>query len=139
MISSFGISAPAHAYGYRLSLGVGVAQLNNPSETDLTIGAEFEYRTNPFLGLGAFGNYIFSTPGISILGLPEFFFHPLGGDWLFNAAPIVKFGSSVGTNFGARVGTRFPIPLGLLTLIPSVAVDFISGGRDLIFGLGIQI
>ncbi len=126
-------------YDYRFALGVGIAELNNSSETDLEVGAEFEYRIDALWGVGAFGNYIFSSPGISLMGVPEVFVHPLGGDWYINASPLLEIGSGIGTHVGVRVGTRVPIPLGVISLIPQVAVDFIDGQRNLILGFGIQI
>jgi hypothetical protein len=134
------LSSSARAdYEQRISLGVGIAQLRNSSQTDLEVGAEYEYRFEPFLGIGALGNYIFADPGITFLGAPEIFFHPLATDWLLSASPIVEFGSEIETHLGIRLGTRIPIDLGALTLVPTFAVDVISGGPDLIFGIGIQI
>ena len=105
----------------------------------LSSGAEFEYRVDSILGVGAFGNYIFANPGISLIGVPEVFVHPLGGDWYINAAPIFEIGTNIGTHVGLRIGTRVPIALGAISLIPQVAVDFIDGQRNLILGFGIQI
>jgi hypothetical protein len=125
-------------YQQRLDLGVGVAQLKNPDETDLSLGVEYEYRLSPFWGIGAFGNYIFSTPGITLIGWPQVSVHPFLTEFLVSAAPIVETGGSVGSHVGARLGTRLPIPLGAISLIPTFAVDFISGGPDYIYGIGIQ-
>jgi hypothetical protein len=134
-----GSALPARAdYTRRISLGVGVVHLNNPSQTDFAVSAEFEERLDAFFGLGAQGNYIFSTPGITFLGAPEIFIHPLGGEFLVSASPLVEFGSSTGTHWGTRLGTRIPVPFGLFTLVPTFAVDFIAGGKDYLFGIGIQ-
>jgi hypothetical protein len=137
---SFAVFFAPHAradYDQRFSLGAGIVTQNNPSQTSFEVGAEYEYRFDPLLGAGLSGNYVFSTPGIILLAVPDFFIHPLAGDWFVSAAPLFEFVSSQ-TYVGARVGTRIPLPLGFLTFIPSVSVDFINGGRDFIFGLGIQ-
>jgi hypothetical protein len=135
------LAAPAHAAGcgHHLGVGAGVVHLQRPSETDFDLGVEYECRMNPFVGLGGFGNYIFSSPGILMLGAPEFYLHPLAGDFYINASPILETGSAVGTHVGARIGTRIPIPLALFVLEPSLAVDFIAGGRIYWFGLGVRI
>ena len=139
-LSVFALSPSARAdfSQHRLSVGVGIVHLSYPSETDFELSAEYEYRFTPMFGAGALGSYIFSSSGIALLGAPVFF-HPFEGDLLFLAAPIVEFGSSITTQAGVRLGTRVPLPMGVVTIVPSFAVDFIAGGRDYIFGLGIQI
>ena len=125
-------------YSQRLTLGAGVAYFNQPSKAYFEIGAEYEYRQSAMLGIGGFANYIFSTPSITLIGVPEVFFHPLAGEWYVSAAPLMEFASGMNTQFGARLGTRIPLPLGVFVLIPTFAIDFINGGQNLIFGLGIQ-
>ncbi len=139
LFTLFAVAAPAQAYyDYRLSVGAGIVQFNNPSQTYVDIGAEYEYRFQPLLGVGAFANYIFSTPSITLIGVPEVFLHPLGGDWLLKASPLIEFGSGISTQTGVRVGTRLPIPLGPVSFIPEASVDFIGGRRILRLGLGLQ-
>lgn len=126
-------------YTHRLGLGIGVVHLNNPSQTSFELGGEYEYRFEPILGVGTQVNYIFSSPSIVLLAIPVLYVHPLAGDWIIHGSPIFEFGSGISTQVGVRLGTRIPIPLGVITILPSVAVDFIGGGEDLIFGVGIQI
>lgn len=130
-------SAHAEYNGHRFGLGVGVAQLSD-NKTYVAVGAEYEYRLEPMLGIGGFANYVFSTPGLTLIGLPMVYFHPLSNDWYINAAPIAQFGGSK-TEYGVRLGTRIPIALGPVSIVPQASVDFIAGGRNLIFGLGIGI
>lgn len=131
---------PAQAdYTQRFSFGVGFVHSDNPSSTDFELGAEFEYRVDPMLGLGLQGNSIFSNPAIGLVGAPEIFFHPFSTEWFLSASPIIEFGSGVGTHVGERFGTRLPISLGALTLIPTFAVDLIAGRRNYWFGIGIQL
>ena len=132
----FPLSAQAFL-GHRLSLGAGITQTFNPNETNFSVGAEYEYSIDPFLGIGASASYIFTTPGVTVLGAPEIFFHPLGGDWIVDASPIMILASGMDTKIGAHVGTRLPIPLGLVTLVPIIGADFFSGGHYLSFGVGI--
>ncbi len=125
-------------YTNRISVGLGVADMGNPSQTSLEAAIEYENKFDPFFGLGISGNYIFSNPNILLLAVPDVFFHPFTGDFLVSAAPLLEFGSGTGTNLGVRLGTRIPIPLGLISIVPSFAVDFINGGHDYIIGLGIS-
>lgn len=127
------------AHADRITFGFGIAHLNVPSGTNFELGAEYEHTLDPLFGIGAFGNYIFSSPGVTLLGFPSLYLHPFAGDFLVSASPIVEFGSGIATYFGARLGTRVPIPLGAVTIIPSFAVDFIAGGQNYIFGLGIGL
>jgi hypothetical protein len=131
--------AVAHAdYDQRLSLGVGFVTMNNPSQTSFELGAEYENRIDPMLGLGVSANYIFSSPGITLIAVPDVFFHPFASEFFLSAAPLLEFGSATGTNVGARIGTRVPVPLGAITLYPSFSIDFINGSEDYIFGIGIS-
>ncbi len=122
---------------HRLGVGVGVVHQEQPSETNFSMGAEYECRASAFLGIGAFGNHIFSDPSVSLLGAPQIFLHPLGGDFYLAGSPIMQFGA-YGTHLGLRLSTRLPLPLGLFILVPSFAVDFIRGQRNYWFGLGLH-
>ena len=126
-------------YEQRLSLGVGVAHLSNPSTTSFTVGGDFERRLDMFLGLGVGMDYVFSNPSIFRLAVPTAYLHPFATEWFVSAAPLFQFQSGTSTHVGGRFGTRIPLPFGVFTLIPSVAVDVISGGPNYFFGLGIQI
>jgi hypothetical protein len=108
-----------------------------PSGTNFEIGAEYECRMDPIFGLGGFMNYIFSDPSLTFIGLPEVFVHPLAGDFYVAASPLLETG--VGTHLGVRFATRLPIPIGIAILVPSLAIDFINGGKIYWFGLGIAI
>lgn len=131
------VPSVSHAYyDERLSLSAGIERYGSPASTYALIGAEFEYRFTGMFGAGGLVEYLFSTPGVTRIGLPVFY-HPLEGDWLFLAAPIVEFQTGA-TQAGVRVGTRVPIPLGPIHLIPSLDIDFIGGNENLIVGLGIQ-
>ncbi len=132
-------SANASYYNHRLNLGFGIAQTTSPSQTSLSISGEYEYRWDPYFGTGFLGSYIFSTPGFGLVGIP-FFFHPLEGDWFLGAAPLLGFSGSQPAQFGVRLETQLPIPLGVVTILPSVAIDFFANGQqDFILGLGIRI
>lgn len=133
------ISGVARAeYGNRLELGAGFVTMSNPSTVDFEIGVEYENRVDAMLGAGGSANYIFTSPGTTLLAIPEGFLHPFGGDFLLSGAPLLEFGSFTGTHLGAKIGTRIPLPMGALTLIPEVSLDMINGSNILVFGLGIQ-
>jgi hypothetical protein len=134
-----GVSTAKADYTQRLDLAAGVAEIKNPSGTDFTLGIEYEYRMSPLLGIGAFGSYIFSTPGITFIGWPQLSLHPFSTEFLVSVSPVVETGGDVGSHVGVRFGTRLPIPLGAIAIIPTFAIDLISGGPNYIYGLGIQI
>jgi hypothetical protein len=138
-VSTFSLTA-SESHANRAQLGVGIVSMSNPTQTNFTISGEFEHRLDAFLGLGATGSYLFSDPGIGLIAVPEAFFHPLGGDWLISAAPLIAFGSSgIGTHVGVKVGTRLPIPLVAFTVIPEISIGFVNNWNLITFGLGIAI
>ena len=140
LLVSLFVTSPSHAEvdGHRLGIGVGIAQVKD-SDAFFTVGGEYEYRMDSHFGLGTSFNYIFSNPNLVYVAVPQGYFHPLAGDWYINAAPLFQFGGGMGTHVGARIGTRMPLNLGALSIIPQVNVDFINGGRNLLFGVGLAI
>jgi hypothetical protein len=138
VISLFMLPHTASALGdNRFSLSGGVMVLAKPSRTVFQVGAEYEHRTNSFIGFGLQGNYLFTTPGVGLLAAPMAYLHPIGTDWFIAAAPLFEFNS--GVTVGARVSTRLPVSIGMVSVIPSGSVDFIGGRQNFIFGLGVQI
>jgi hypothetical protein len=124
---------------HRLSLGVGVVTLGNPSQTSVSINGEYEYRMDPFLGIGFSGNYLLSNPAVALLAIPGFFLHPFAGSWIVSAAPVFQILTGANTAVGFRLGTRLPFSLGPVNVNPSVSVDFINGGENYVFGFGLSI
>jgi hypothetical protein len=142
MISTFTASTAFAEYeGHRLGIGIGLAQVetDNTSNSYLAIGAEYEYRFEPYWGLGFAGNYILSDPNFTRLAAPQVYFHPLEGSWYINAAPLFQFGGGGSTKVGARLGTRLDLSLGPVSIIPQINIDFIDSGHTWIFGIGIAI
>lgn len=125
-------------YDQRISLGIGVAEVQNPFQTALMVGGEYEKRLDLFLGVGGGAEYVFTNPGIAYVAVPDLFVHPFGSEFLVSAAPLLEFGSQVGTNFGAQLGTRIPIPLGPISLVPTFDVGVIAGGPIYTLGIGIE-
>lgn len=133
----FASSSFAEANGNRLGLGVGLAEIKD--STYFAVEGEYEYRLDSFLGLGTSFNYVFSDPGFVLIAVPQGYLHPLKTDWYINAAPLFQFGGGLGTHVGVRLGTRLPISIDVVSIIPQFNIDFINGGRNLHFGLGIAI
>lgn len=125
-------------YDQRLSLGVGIAQVSSANQAGLMVGAEYEKRLDAFLGLGGGAEYVFLNPGVAYVAVPDVFVHPFGSEFLVSAAPLLEFGSQVGTNVGAQLGTRIPIPLGPISIVPSFDIGLISGGPIYTLGFGIE-
>ncbi len=133
------VSFPCRAdYLQRFSLGGGVMFLNQPAQVEFELGAEYEYRFMSLVGVGGTINYLFSTPALTLLAVPTVYLHPFFSDFFVSASPLFQFVSGGGCTVGARLGTRIPIPLGPIALIPQGSIDFISGGPNLLLGLGIQ-
>lgn len=125
--------------GSRFSLSGGLIHINNPSQTVFSLSAEYEYRMDPFYGLGAQASYVFAANAITMVSAPVFFFHPLQGEWFISAAPVFYFGSST-TLVGARFMTRMPIDLfDVMMLTPTFGIDMIKGGPNYILGLALSI
>jgi len=131
--------SPMSARADHLSFGAGITHLGNPNQTDFEIGGEYEHNLDAFFGVGLEANYVFANPSVTMIGAPEGFVHPLGTDFFVSAAPLFEFSSGFSTQVGVRFGTKIPLPLGVLILIPLASVDFINGGTNFSFGLGIQI
>lgn len=129
---------PHQANADSFSIGSGVMLLERPSRTKILISGEYEHRTSRLIGIGFTGNYVFTDPGIFLLAVPNVFLHPMGGDWYLNASPVAYFRSG-STDLGVRLGTRFSLPLGLLVLVPSFAVDFINGDKNYLVGVSIVL
>ncbi|MFN8370919.1 MAG: hypothetical protein U0T83_09890 [Bacteriovoracaceae bacterium] len=121
----------------RFLLGGGLIHISKTSKTYFEIGVEYEHRFDQVWGMGAQGNYIFSDPAITLLAVPTLFIHPTQSI-LLNLSPLFEFGADNGNHVGGRVGGRATIPLGQMAIIPSIGVDLINGGTNLIFGLGLQ-
>lgn len=139
LFAFFGIAKESWAAGcsHRFGAGVGIVHTDEPSDTNVSVGAEYECRINRLVGIGAFGDHVFADPSFTLLGAPQVLLHPLGGDFFVAASPLIEFGSGRGTHVGARLSTRLPIPLALFVLVPSFAVDFIGGHRNYWVGLGL--
>lgn len=134
------LSSPVLAdYQQRLSLGVGVVSVSSPSQISFAVNGEYEYRLNSAIGLGTGANYVFSSPALVLVAVPEVFLHPFGGEFFVSAAPLIEYRPGLGTNLGARLGTRLPIELGAVKVLPTFSVDLANGGvLDMMIGLGIQ-
>jgi hypothetical protein len=137
------ISAPLDANatlekeGHRFSLSGGLVSIED--KTSFAVSAEYEYRVDPLYGIGAQGSYVFSSLAVTQLAAPGFYLHPLSGEWYISAAPVFYFASGADTLAGARFTTRMPLLIKIMTLTPTLGVDFIRGGPNYIFGLGIAI
>jgi hypothetical protein len=133
------LSFPALAAGcvHSLGLGAGIVVRDSNNETDFSVAADYECRLAALYGVGAIVNHIFSDPSTTVIGAPQLLLHPFGGELFVAGSPIVEFGRG-STDFGVRFSTRVPLPLGLLTLVPSAAIDFIRGGRRYWLGLGLR-
>jgi len=134
----FSPEARAVDCAHRLGVSAGLVHQDEPSRTNVALGAEYECRIDAFLGVGAFFDHVLSDPSYTLLGAPQLLVHPLGGDFFVAASPLLEFGPT-GTHPGLRLSTRAPIPLSVLTFVPSFAVDFVNGRRLYWFGLGISI
>lgn len=130
-------SAQAASCNSRLGLDLGLVHLTDPSKTYFHTGLEYECRFSPVWGVGGFAAYVFSDPGLALLGAPQLFLHPFGGEFYVSGSPLLQI-SSGNTHLGMRLASRLSIPVGLFVLVPSLAVDFIGGGQNYWLGLGLR-
>lgn len=134
----FSQSAEA-TYRNRLSLMPGIIKLYDSDNSKVEFGAEVEHRLRRWIGIGAMGNYVMSNPRTTVVGAPEFFFHPGEGNWFFNVSPILQFREGSSTKFGLRLGSRWLIPMWLLRIGPVFDYDFIGGRSQYLIGIGLEI
>lgn len=143
LLAFFAAAAPAQAEiqrgDHRFGLTGGLMVLKNPDQTAFSVAAEYEYRLTPVVGLGLQASHLFAHIAVTMLSAPAVYVHPLAGDWFISAAPVFYFISGLDTRAGARLATRMPLDIDVLTLTPSFGVDFIEGGPNYFFGLGISI
>lgn len=134
---SYAVENPSDANGKsRFGLNGGLVVVNET--TSFALSAEYEYQPTSLYGLGAQGNYVFASQAFTQIAAPMAFVHPLLGDWYIAASPVFYLSSNE-TKIGARLITRAPLMIEILSLIPVLGVDFIQGGPNYIFGLGISI
>jgi hypothetical protein len=127
--------------GHRLGFGLGLAQVEDGTRTYsyFTIGGEYEYRFQAYLGAGLGINHIFSSPNMTLFALPQAYVHPLQGSWYINLGPVLQTGGDMDAHVGFRIGSRLGITLGDVSVTPQINVDFINGGRNYIFGIGVGL
>jgi hypothetical protein len=99
----------------------------------VALGASYEYRKSPQLGIGAFGDVAFAHETSTVLG-GAVFVHP-ADRWTLFAGPGVEFidGDS---DMIARVGGSYLVPAHDVALGPAAWVD-IGGGASVFVGLSV--
>lgn len=124
--------------------------------TGYSLGIDYEYHLNDWIGVGAIGEYIFDNDGEFVAGLPVFF-HPVKGLKLIvaplgiNAAAHTsddtqKSGTSISASepaekswhFGARLGAGYDFHINNFSIGPTVAYD-ITNTQAMIYGISLGI
>lgn len=113
-----------------LALFLGATSNFDHHTTGATLGFDYEYRfktMHNLLGLGLFGEYVWSGSGEVIVGIP-IFIHPVE-NLKFVVAPIMVFAEDHDTHenekhFGGRLGVGYNFHLGKLSLGPVVNLDY---------------
>ena len=106
----------------------------NPSNTDFTLGAAYEFRTSSLLGIGPVADFVFASK-FAALFMGGMFFHP-AGDLKLVAAPGIKFQGGLSA-FVMRFGVGYDFHSGPLIFTPTFNIDLISGDAALVWGIAI--
>ena len=96
-----------------------------------SIGAQYEYRMSPLLGIGVLGEYATENIDSWVVGVP-LTIHP-GAGWELVAMPGVELESDE-TTFLFRAGVGYEFELEQFTIKPEFNADFVGGEVDLVFG-----
>lgn len=132
-----------HPNHLALSLG-GMSQLEEPHETSLALGLDYERRLTEEVGVEGLSDFTFGEHSRDLLFAATLTLRPLGGLKLM-AGPGFEVGEEKATghthaDFVLLVGAAYEIPVGPLTLAPTVHWDFVGRTRtNVMYGLGVGV
>lgn len=122
---------PAHIPGIFIGITDG-----DPSE--LTIGAEYEYKWNKKFGVGGVVEHLsgYHNGDGATVGVALLHFHPAGGlrlsaglgkEWVHGAHP---------TSYGlARLGVAYDFEVNGIGIAPTFNVDFVNNKKVIVYGI----
>jgi hypothetical protein len=120
--------------------GVFIGYTNAEHETYFTYGVEYEYKFNPYWGLGAIYEKIDDAhhgDGVSIT-LAELFYHPTNNIRMGLGAGKEKIGGSHPHSEDIyRASANYEFHVGDVGIEPTFAVDFINSEKAYILGVAL--
>lgn len=136
---------------HRHHLGLFIGGSHSGEEDGFTLGGEYEFRFNRYLGAGAFGEVIGGDFGEVVFG-GLLNIHPgerftvftgpgwdrrfqTQGDESPEAHQSSEEPAEEGRQFLWRAGLMYEIPAGRIRISPNLAVDFLEGHRVFIYGV----
>ena len=137
-----------HTQKHHLSVFNGITSNFTHHSNDYTIGMDYEYRITQWVGLGLIGEYINTTEGEWVAGIPVFihFAKELklnGSPLLINKAEHTENHSTHSepkrkTELAFRTGLSYSLHLKKLAIGPVVSFD-IGESKSLVYGINIAI
>ncbi len=149
-----------HAKKNHIAVFLGGTSNFDHHSTDFSVGLDYEYRLNKWLGLGLMGEAVFAASTELIAGVP-LFFHPAKGLKLV-IAPIGVFTEvhidshevprsdedhyksetlqepHKEVHFGVRLGLGYDFHLGKLSVGPAINYD-VSNTSALVYGINVGL
>ncbi len=104
-------------------------------DTAFSVGIDYEYRLNEFLGIGALAEYTAADPDSWVLA-GELFVHVTEGLGLIFATGVELEDGDAEFLFRTGISYEFDLDDGW-TIGPEVNVDFVDGDQDLVVGLSV--
>lgn len=124
-------AAWAQESGHRHAVGVFLGDTLDDGSHGFTLGLDYEYRLNRWVGLGGMMDFVFSSDRDYVVGVPV----------LLHATRRLTFELAAGlerargdSNALVRLGVMYGIPLGAVELVPSFALDFVDSDTVYVFG-----
>ena len=143
-----------HAKKNHLAVFLGGTTNFDHHSSDFSVGLDYEYRLNKWLGLGLMGEAVFAESEELIAGIP-LFFHPAKGLKVVIAPMGVITEEHIDSHedphssetpqephkevhLGVRLGVAYDFHLGVLSVGPAINYD-ISNTSALVYGINIGI
>ncbi len=152
-ISVFARGHKKHHSGVNhVGIFVGATSNVKANHTDLTVGLDYEYRANQYLGVGLIGDYIMGEHTETLI-MAGVFYHPTNSLKLYlaNGFTIAKESEEAEgdshssseekaeektvSNHVLRLGMGYGFHIGSFSVTPTVAWDLITGNSSFAYGI----
>ncbi len=136
---------------HHAALFLGATTDFEEEETDFSLGADYEFRVLPQLGIGLLGEVTFAEEEVFIVGAP-ILFHPnarivlgvapgleivdeMSGEHEGIAPEGEEAETETETTFLLRLIGGYELELSSFTLTPTVSLDLVDGDASLVYGI----
>ena len=145
LVVSFAVSAGSiwaeeshgHNVFHKHHVGVfasGATTNLHEDHTSFTLGADYEYRISPRVGIGVLGDVVFAPHRETILA-GALVTHPAGGLKVLFAPGVIFIDGSSENHFVARFGFGYDFHVARASLAPTFNLDVIEGHVSLVYGV----